>query len=482
MQYEESDVESVIHSALDSLAAPPPAEAEHTRRYIAETEANVSTGQPSKSKSNIKSSAQSESSSSKPSSTASNPKLITDTFISNNEKSRRVKSVHGFKSGKQLSKKPHCASLNGPGGPLSLRVELWSKAEHRLKGCPFALYKNFTTEEAAWAWIAAQVPEANVHDPASARRLHTRTPLNATNLTNVYAFIPEHRRLSGEGLMWYEDDDEELLAARQLHTPGHPSYIPDESAREEALAELLSASTSEPAAAPASSRATSDGSDGDDEEMEASQVEVLAAPARTPTKRRRPNSPTAQAPDVTPTKPIPARLPPSFNPSTDTNYIIFAVAAFVIPEEFEALLLKHYVSDPSLLGPVHLAKKKGDPVTAYLVAQVFDSSIGQVIVESLFEKDYCHVALCPRWVSASEWGHFYVLYKKQASHDQLPALAQKSVIQRLKMNCPHSHHIALDDLLCSKSDPLEIVETYHSWFGTDNAFSPFGTIETSSNF
>lgn len=129
-------------------------------------------------------------------------------------------------------------------------------------------------------------------------------------------------------------------------------------------------------------------------------------------------------------------------------------------------------------GGVKPAKKLGDDETSFMVASLHDGTVGNTILSTL--GGFCSVPLAPRWLRVAEWGgYFFTLYTKPSSHGRLPQLENSITIQRLKRECPMSHHCKLDELLSSTDDTFVIIKTYYySWFG-DKAFSPFGKIEPS---
>ena len=364
-------------------------------------------------------------------------------------------------------------------------VELWTSAENRVKGCPHAIFQNFKTEEDAYDWIRRNAPEAKVFDAESARALHETVPLDETNLDNPHVHISARARASGGGLIWFQDDDAALLLCRQLHTVGHPNFLP---ARERAAAmgkinnerngpaphsgpnDNSNMNSNDDSDLNSNTRGSTDSED--EEEMIESQVEAHP-PDATPAKRRRPNSPGAPVASIS----TPATR--NYNPKSDTHLILFTVAPFTTASEFKYLLLEWFITDPKQLGYVRLVKKRGDTDGSFLVAEVFDSTLGQTIIESLKSNDYCHVPLCPDWIPSTSWSHFYTIYTKKSTHDELDQLATSTMVQRLKQECPTSHHKQFDELLCSTSDSSSIMETYQSWFGL-TAFSPFGTIENSN--
>ena len=490
--------EAALHRLCNGKLRPTEDQVANTKRYIQEAQENTNSSRrtkPSHAKSSDASVTFKPSKGQAPTGTT-----INDQFMSKSERSRRAKSCHGFRKGKQLGKKIWCACINGPGGPRSMCVMLWTEAENRVKHCPHALYQNFRTKEQAYEFINQRCPEAKVTDEASELALHQRTSLHATNLSNPYIYLSDHARNSGQGLMWYEDDDDTLVSCRELATIGHPNYVCEEQrpAALEALLldlqqEALSATNNQTLSTPTNNHdttstitnshqdSTSSHQDSlDDDDLIHSQVEVLPPSFVTPNqKRKRPNSP-SEPPTTIPTS-TPIRKPPAaFNPSTDINYIIFTVPPFTLASEFEAILRAWHVKgdDEEKLGKVYLARMRKDDDNCFIAAQIFDSDLGQRIINELENKDYCHIPLAPRWCKASYWAQFFYIYKKQSDHPDLEHLASSTVVQRLKRECPISHHTQLDDLLNTHNDTFAIMESYHSWFGL-NAFSPFGNITPS---
>jgi hypothetical protein len=269
--------------------------------------------------------------------------------------------------------------------------------------------------------------------------------------------------------MWHQDDDTALTLSRQMHTVGHPNFLP---ADERAAASNNQAAAQADEAPPTAAVSDDDAIYSDDEDLIESQVEACPPTHVTPSKRRRPNSPTAKEVAAT-------SATRTYDAKSDTNLILFTVAPFTIESEFRALLLEWFVKDAAHLGYVRLVRKREEETNFYLVAELFDEALGQSIIEALSSNDYCHVPLCPEWIPAASWGHFYTIYSKQCSHSNLDRLATSTMIQRLKCECPTSHHQQFDELLCSTSDSSTIMSTYQSWFGS-TAFSPFGTIENSN--
>ena len=125
----------------------------------------------------------------------------------------------------------------------------------------------------------------------------------------------------------------------------------------------------------------------------------------------------------------------------------------------------------------HLAKRGCN--NHYIVAEFFDSNAGNHVISKLKSQEYCNVPLNPRWIRLSEWGYFYHIISKPSSHNNLESLATSTLIQKIKRECPTSHHTQLDELLCSTDDAFQIISTYEGWFG-QQSFSPFGAIENSN--
>ena len=272
--------------------------------------------------------------------------------------------------------------------------------------------------------------------------------------------------------MWIKDDDAALVYARQLHTVGHPNYKSDPEERAHALNELNGVSTppatDEPPPAqanPTSSTSNPEDEDDSDDDMPQSQVDAYSPEDVTPIKRSRPNSQVAQPSTA-------------FNPNTDTNIILFQVAAFTTSHEFQKLLLEYLVPDPALLGNVNLAKKKGEDDLYFVAAEFYDVSLGNNIITRLANQDFCHIPMNPKWATATTWAAFFTIYQKTSRHGNLDRLASSTLVHRCKNECPLSHHKQLDNLLCSTDNTFEILETYQSWFGP-STYSPFGNIEPS---
>ena len=470
VQSSPDEIAQQLYSKTKNLLKPPPKQAATTARYVSQAQANINSLR--RNKPTVPRSADTSVSFAGPTKPEKSPTSVIDAFISKVERDRKSKSVFGFAKGKHSSLKPFCAVTNGPGGARSIGVFLWSDCEHRVKGCPFAVYQNFRTKEAAYAHLQATIPEANVHDDESARALWETVPLTATNLDNEFVYIAPNRRNASGGLMWIKDDDAALVYARQLHTVGHPNYKSDPEERAHALNELNGVSTppatDEPPPAqanPTSSTSNPEDEDDSDDDMPQSQVDAYSPEDVTPIKRSRPNSQVAQPSTA-------------FNPNTDTNIILFQVAAFTTSHEFQKLLLEYLVPDPALLGNVNLAKKKGEDDLYFVAAEFYDVSLGNNIITRLANQDFCHIPMNPKWATATTWAAFFTIYQKTSRHGNLDRLASSTLVHRCKNECPLSHHKQLDNLLCSTDNTFEILETYQSWFGP-STYSPFGNIEPS---
>ena len=460
----DEDIAASIHEAAQGAARPSSAQVRNVARYTAEAKAH----RPSKA---------AASGSAKPDATASSsasskPAASAGPFISASARTKMAKSVGNFRKGIQSGKRGVCASLNAPGGERGIRVGLWADMEHCVKGCPFAVYKNFSSDEKARAWLLEQMQASGqldddicpdgVLDETALLRLWGRTPTNATNLTNRFVYVPEARRAAGGGLMWFQDDSPELLAARQRCTPGHPSFLP--------------ADQRPPFPAAAADAMADDSSDDEDgPETQESQVSVRPPSHATPKKRARASSPRSDDTSSTAS----SSTFGSFKPASDTQFVAFSVAPFVIDTEFRAVLSEAYVADPAALGPVKMATKKGEPDRSYMVACFYDVSVGERVIDELSAVEYCGVPMAPRWLSANEWAYFFTIRTKTSAHGRLPQLAQSTIIKRLKEQCPTSHHARLDALLCRTDDTFAVMEEYQTWFGPDG-FSPFGNILNST--
>ena len=164
----------------------------------------------------------------------------------------------------------------------------------------------------------------------------------------------------------------------------------------------------------------------------------------------------------------------------DTTFMSFEVAPFTDNLEFLDILTNWFAKERAsyTIGLVRHAKKKNCP-KFYIVAEILDEELGNNIIASLSDKTYCNIPLNPCWIAATTWQHFYTLFTKQAAHSSLSMIARSTTIQRIKSECPTSHHQQLDELLCSTADEFKIIETYQSWFG-ESSFSPFGTITPST--
>ena len=470
------EIADILYAKSEGMLAPKPKDKSTTERYVQEAQNNINSIRRNKPRS--ESNSVSFANTDKP--PKSSPKSVTDLFISNVQRQKQAKSVFGFPRGRHAnSRRPWCCISNAIGGVRSMGVDLWENCEHRVKGCPYALYQNFPTKEEAYQHLYRTCPEAGIKDDESARAVWETVPITATNLDNPYVHIPTHKRNGPGGKMWFEDDDAALLFARQLHTIGHPNYEPDAEIRAHRIMELNGTAPPKPSDAPTSSTAsttpstdqsstgpTDDMDDESDDDMPASQVDAYSPADATPTKRNRPNSHTPSANGT-------------YNRNTHTNFILFSVAPFTQAEEFKNLLCEHIVNDAKLLGRVSLVKKKGEDEKFFIAAEMYDISLGQRIIDELSSKDLCHIPLDPHWITAESWAHFFTIYTKASSHGNLEALASSKLITRLKQECPLSHHQQLDELLCSNDNAFEVYETYQSWFGK-STFSPFGNIEPST--
>ena len=158
--------------------------------------------------------------------------------------------------------------------------------------------------------------------------------------------------------------------------------------------------------------------------------------------------------------------------------MIVEVAPFITAAEFRTILTDCYIRDPQILGWVRHGKKRGSD-KCYLATALHSAEEGNRIIGELNRHEYCHVPLSPHWARMSEWGYMFYLESKRSTHDQLDVLASSTLIQRIKRECPLSHHSQLDELLCTSSNQSEILLTYEDWFGRQS-FSPFGTIENSN--
>ena len=165
-------------------------------------------------------------------------------------------------------------------------------------------------------------------------------------------------------------------------------------------------------------------------------------------------------------------------PKSDTHYITFTAAPFITAEEFKAILLDYYITNPHHLGWVKHGSKRGCD-KSYLIAEILNYHDGDRLIAKLGRQEYCNIPLEPRWVGLSEWGYFFQLRTKLSAHNELAILATSTLVQKIKRECPQSHHHQLDELLCSTNDTSNILQTYESWFGSQ-AFSPFGKIEDST--
>ena len=480
VQSSEEEIAEMLYDKSEGLLAPKKTDKTTTERYVRETLLNANSirkkpSAPASSDSATVSFANEH----KP--PKNSPRSVMDLFITNAQREKQAKSVWGFARGRQGgSKRPWTAVSNGPGGVRSIGVWKWEEVEHRVKGCPYALYQNFPTKTEAFYHLFRTMPEAGVKDDASARALWETVPITATNLDNPFVFIPEHKRNGAGGQMWFNDDDTALLFARQLNTIGHPNYEPDDAVRTRRIAELNGETHADPGNSPTvqptsppdeptedpTEEPTEEMADESDDELPQSQVDAYSPAEATPVKRSRPNNHASTATGT-------------YNHNVHTNYIIFSVAPFTLADEFKGLLCEHIVKDKTLLGKVSLVKKKGELDRFYIAAEVYDVKLGQCIIDTLSSKDFCQIPLNPQWIAAESWAHFYTIYKKSSSHGNLDKLATSSLITRLKQECPISHHIQLDELLCTIDCTFTIHETYQSWFGK-TSFSPFGDIEPST--
>ena len=119
--------------------------------------------------------------------------------------------------------------------------------------------------------------------------------------------------------MWHQDDDTALTLSQQMHTVGHPNFLP---ADERAAASNNQAAAQADEAPPTAAVSDDDAIYSDDGDLIESQVEACPPTHVTPSKRRRPNSPTAKEVAAT-------SATRTYDAKSDTNLILFTVAPFI---------------------------------------------------------------------------------------------------------------------------------------------------------
>lgn len=198
----------------------------------------------------------------------------------------------------------------------------------------------------------------------------------------------------------------------------------------------------------------------------------------TPVKRSRNGSPKHSI--TRDTRIVPTSLKATGNEAMrhateDTNFISLEVAPFVLAGEMRPLLIQCFSKQAEQgIGRIMHAKKKGSE-KSFLVVEIHDQQLGDSIIASLAERDYCNTPLNPSWISAVTWATFFTVWAKGSQR----WVSSSTTIQRIKQQCPQSHHKQLDELIGSASDEFEVIEEYRKWFG-DHSFSPFGMITHST--
>ena len=480
-----AEISELVQSAADGAARPIPSQIENMAHDQTEMRAHAAAPtRPNK----APSAPTAPASAAAATATAGSSATADPFIISADQRLQMARSIKGIRKGNQSSKRPWSATLVGPGGRRSVGVELYKDIEHRQRGCSHSLFQNFRSQLEARRWLYDQLQLSGklephicpdgVFDEAAQLRLWGSTPLTETNLTQPFAYIPAETVARGGGLMYYEDDPPELLLARQRCTPGHPNYLPPDARPpfpppEPAPADAAATADAPPAAAPADASA--------DEDEPQSQPSVLPPTNITPSRSKRPRSESPAADDdATIMSSISSATATAFQPNSDTNFIVFATAPFVTETEVRAILLGNHIANPSHLGLVKHATRKGEPDAHYIVACLHDVPAGDRLVAELAAVTHCHVPLAPRWVPAHEWCYFFTLRSKTSAHGRLGHLANSELIRRLKEECPASHHARFDALLCRTDDTFAISEEYKSWFAACPRPSSLGTAAPSS--
>lgn len=280
-----------------------------------------------------------------------------------------------------------------------------------------------------------------------------RTPITATQYDNYYVYIDAYARSkNNRAKSWHVDDDDNLRWSRLFHTEGLVEYIADHESRERAIRALHEdakpAATSTPAstAASASTNETTFQADDEcDDEIPSSQVDVYPPlDDTTPVKKKKRSHSGSPKDDnvnlkssLTTTTLEDTNNQAMRHTQSDTQFLIVTVASFVVPSEILSLLTTFFVNTAvNPLRKVLHAKKRGCN-KCYLVVEVVDAAVGNIIIASLSDKDYCNIPLNPGWVSALTWANFFTICQKDCLNPEaLEKFSLSTTIQRIKQECP----------------------------------------------